>query len=137
MSNLLHAHIFRIFIFSWRIKPFSMQYQFLSLVIFLVLKTTLTSTLSFSQWSTFLGVPGLTSGKQSAYQCRRPGFDPWVGKIPWRRKWQPIPVCLPGEPHGQRSLVGQSPWGCREWDTTEATQHTTPLLLSYQLLYFK
>ena len=48
--------------------------------------------------------------------CRRHkrcGFDPWVGKIPWRRKWQPTPVFLPGESHGQRSVVGYSPWGCR------------------------
>ena len=39
----------------------------------------------------------------------RPGFDPWDGKIPWRRAWQPTPVFLPGESHGQRSLVGYSP----------------------------
>ena len=38
-------------------------------------------------------------------------FDPWVGKIPWRRKWQPTPVFLPGKSHGQRGLVGYSPWG--------------------------
>ena len=38
-------------------------------------------------------------------------FDPWVGKIPWRRKWTPTPVFLPGKSHGQRSLVGYSPWG--------------------------
>ena len=50
---------------------------------------------------------------------RRPGIDPWVKKIPWRRKWQPIPVFLPGESHGQRSLVGYSPWGHKELDTTE------------------
>ena len=43
------------------------------------------------------------------------GFDPWVGKIPWSRKWQPTPVFLPGECHGQRSLVGCSPWGHKEW----------------------
>ena len=43
----------------------------------------------------------------------------WVGKIPWRRAWQPIPVFLPGESHGQRSLVGYSPWGHKELDTTE------------------
>ena len=43
-------------------------------------------------------------------------------KIPWRRKWQPIPVFLPGESHGQRRLVGYSPWGLKELDTTEATQ---------------
>ena len=52
-------------------------------------------------------------------QCRRPGFDPWVGKIPWRRKWQPTPVLLPGESHGQRSLVGYSPWSHKESDMTE------------------
>ena len=49
----------------------------------------------------------------------RPRPDPWVGKIPWRRKWQPTLVFLPGEPHGQRSLVGYSPWGLKESDTTE------------------
>ena len=49
------------------------------------------------------------------------GFDPWVGKIPWRREWQPTPVFLPGEFHGQRSLVGYSPWGRTESDTTEVT----------------
>ena len=48
-----------------------------------------------------------------------PGFDPWVGKIPWSRKWQPTPVFLPGKFHGQRSLVGCSPWGCKESYTTE------------------
>ena len=44
-------------------------------------------------------------------QCRKLRFDPWVGKIPWRRKWQPTPVFFPGESHGQRSLEGYSPWG--------------------------
>ena len=43
----------------------------------------------------------------------RQGFDPWVRKILWRRVWQPTPVSLPGESHGQRSLVGYSPWACR------------------------
>ena len=45
--------------------------------------------------------------------------ETWVGKIPWRRAWQPTPVFLPGESHGQRSLVGYSSWGSKEWDTTE------------------
>ena len=49
-------------------------------------------------------------------RCR---FNPWVGKIPWRRAWQPALVFLPGESHGQRSLVGYNPWGCKESDTTE------------------
>ena len=45
--------------------------------------------------------------------------DPWVGKIPWRRKWQPTPVILPGKFHEQRSLAGYSPWGCKESGMTE------------------
>ena len=52
-------------------------------------------------------------------QCRRPRFDPWVGKTPWRRKWQPTPVFLPGKFRGQRSLVGYSPRGHKESDMTE------------------
>ena len=65
------------------------------------------------------GLPRLLSGKDSACQCGRPGFDPWVGKIPWRRKWQPTPVFLPGQSHGPRSRVGYSSWGLKESDTTE------------------
>ena len=49
------------------------------------------------------------SSKEPAHQCRRRVFDPWVRKIPWRGKWQSIPVFLPGKSHGQRSLVGYSP----------------------------
>ena len=52
-------------------------------------------------------------------QCRRPGFDPWVGKIPWKRKWQSTPVLLPGKSHGWKSLVGYSPWDRKELDMTE------------------
>ena len=52
-------------------------------------------------------------------QCGRPWFSPWVGKIPWRRKRLPIPIFLPGEFHGQRSLVGYSSWDHKELDTTE------------------
>ena len=68
--------------------------------------------------------PGGASGKEPACQCRRhkrPGFDPWVKKIPWRGEWQPTSVFLPGDSHGQRSLVGYNPWGLKELDTTEAT----------------
>ena len=62
------------------------------------------------------------SGKESAYQCsrcRRLQLDPWVGKILCRSKWLPTPVFLPGKPHGQRSLVGYSPWDHKESDMTE------------------
>ena len=55
----------------------------------------------------------------------RPGFNPWVGKIPWRRKWQSTPVLLPGKSHGQRSLVGYSPWGRKELDTAESLHFTS------------
>ena len=75
----------------------------------------------------YQGFPGGTSGKEPAYQFRRPkrrGFDPWVGKIPWRRARQPTPVFLPGESRGQRSLVEYSPWDRTESDMTEVTQHT-------------
>ena len=65
------------------------------------------------------GGPRWLSGKESACQRRRRGFDPWVGKIPWRRKWQPAPVSLPGESHGQRSLAGYSPWGHEKSDISE------------------
>ena len=60
-------------------------------------------------------------GESICLQCRRLRFDPWVGKIPWRRKWQPTPVFLPGKSHGRRSLVDYSPWGCKESDTRGAT----------------
>ena len=64
-----------------------------------------------------LGLPKWLSGKENACQwrifCRRRRFDPHIGKIPWRSKWQPTPVFLTGESHGQRSLVGYSPWDCK------------------------
>ena len=53
-------------------------------------------------------LPRWLSGKESTCQCRTCRFDPWVGKIPWRRKWQPTPVFLPRKSHGQRSLAGYS-----------------------------
>ena len=55
----------------------------------------------------------------SAGRHERCGFDPWARKIPWGRAQQPTPGFLPGESHGQRSLVGYSPWGCKESDMTE------------------
>ena len=64
-------------------------------------------------------LPRWLSSKESACQCRTCRFYPWVRKIPSRRKWQPTPLFLPGKSHGQRSLVGYSPWGRREVDTPE------------------
>ena len=69
----------------------------------------------------YLHSPGATVVKNPRV-CRRHKkhrFDPWVGKILWRRKWQPTAVFLPGKSHGQRRLVGCSPWDHKESDTTE------------------
>ena len=52
---------------------------------------------------------------------KRLRFNPWVGKIPWRKKWQPAPVFLPGKFHGQKGLVGYSLWYCEELDKSEHT----------------
>ena len=74
------------------------------------------SWLHLLRGSDLLGASQVTHGKESACQCRshrRHGFDPWVGKNPWKRKWQPIPVFLPGKSHRQRSLAGCSPRGHR------------------------
>ena len=80
---------------------------------------------TFIMW----GFPGGPSGEEPACQYRRfkrHGFDPWVRKILCRRAWQPIPVFLPGESHGPRSLGGYGPWGCTEADTTKVAEHTQP-----------
>ena len=86
------------------------------------------------QFSLFITVsasdrlPWWLRGKELAYQCRkcrRYWFNPWVRKIPWRRVWQPTPVFLPRESHGQRSLAGCSPWGRKDSDTAERlSMHT-------------
>ena len=87
------------------------------------------------------GFPGGSEIKASACNFGRPGFDPWVGKIPWRRKWQPTPVFLPGESQGRGSLVGCRLWGRTELDTTERLHFTYYLdyfiaSLSLNVLYF-
>ena len=71
----------------------------------------------------------------NAGRCKRRGFNLWVRKIPWRRACQPTPAFFPGKSHGQRSLVGYSPQGHKESDTTEATQHAHTTVI-YLLVYF-
>ena len=68
------------------------------------------SGVCISSWASLV-----TQRKRILLQLRRPGFHPWVRNIPWRRKWQPTPVFLPGKSHGQRSLVGYRPWGYKTW----------------------
>ena len=76
------------------------------------------------------GLPRWLGGKQSACQCRRCRFNPWVGKIPWRNKWQPTPVFLSGTSHGQRGLAGCSPCGHKELDMADNAEQYLPLLFS-------
>ena len=85
-----------------------------------------------------MGFPGGTNGKEPACQHRRHKsckFDPWVRKIPRRRAWQHTPVFLPEESHGQRSLAGYNPQGCKELDMIKLlSMHTYTIQLS---LFFK
>ena len=81
-------------------------------------------------------LPSWLSGKEPTCQCRscrRRGFNPWIGKLPWRRKWQPTPVFLPGKSHGQRILAGYSPWGRKEPDTAERL--TTAQLMPLSIIH--
>ena len=66
-----------------------------------------------------LGFPWWLRWFRICLLCRRHRFDPWVGKIPQRREWQPTPVFLAGESHGQRSLTGDGPWDHKDSDTTQ------------------
>ena len=77
--------------------------------------------LFFSIYSDSLckSLPFVAQSVRICLQCKRPGFDPWVKKIPWRRKWQPTLVSLPGKSHGQRGLRGWGPWGCKGSGMTE------------------
>ena len=91
--------------------------------------TRLRSCPCCSLWTTFsfsvhklrhqIELPWWLRWYRTCLLCRRPGFSPWVGKIAWRREWQPTPVFLPGESHGQMSLVGYNPCGCKESNRTE------------------
>ena len=82
--------------------------------------------------------PGGTCGKESTCQCRRCkscGFDPWVGKIPCRRKWQLTPVLMPRKFCEQRSLVNYHPWGQKESGTTEQLSTHTQILLKFHQFF--
>ena len=78
----------------------------------------------------YQGFPGGDSGKEPVCQCRRCrrcGFDPWIGKLPWRRRWQPSPVFLSEKSHGRRSLAGYSPQGRKSqtWLSVRASWFVT------------
>ena len=69
-------------------------------------------------WKYMGELPCGSDSKSVCLQCQRPRFNTWVRKMPWRRKWQPNLVLLPGKFHGWRNLIGYSPWDCKESDTT-------------------
>ena len=83
------------------------------------------------------GLPWWLSDKESAFQHKRCRFDPWVRKIPWRRKWQPTPVFLPGKSCGERSLAGYSPRGLKKLDNTEWIATTECLCLVGHVHWFQ
>ena len=70
-----------------------------------------------------MGFPGSSDGKESACNTADPGSNSGLGRRPWRREWPLTPVFLPGEFHGQRNLVGYSPWSCEESDMAEWLTH--------------
>ena len=77
--------------------------------------TLMCSALELGDLSTLQGLPQCLCWLRICLRCRRPWFDPWVGKIPWRRKWQSAPVFLLGKSHGQRSLAGYLQWDHKSW----------------------
>ena len=79
--------------------------------------------------------PWWLNGKEPTCKCRRCGFDPWFRKIPWRSKWKPTTVFLPGKSHGKRSLAGYNPWGHKRVGHKSATKHThTSYIILQELL---
>ena len=94
-----------------------------------IILTYIYKTKGLSQW---------LSGKESACQCRRHKFDPWVRKIPWRRKWQPTPVFLPGKSHRQRSLVGYTVHGVTRFRHNLVTKqlHKTKIFNASKIVYY-
>ena len=106
-AGIFSQHVDCVFILS--VVPFAVQ-KLSSLI--------RSYLLVFAFISFAVGFPGGSDGKEST---GRPGFDPWVGKIPWRRTWQLTPIFMPGESQGLRGPVGGRLWGHRESDTTEVT----------------
>ena len=94
-----------------------------------IILTYIYKTKGLSQW---------LSGKESACQCRRHKFDPWVRKIPWRRKWQPTPVFLPGKSHRQRSLAGYTVHGVTRFRHNLVTEqlHKTKIFNASKIVYY-
>ena len=103
--------------------------------------------MGLGQQSLVTVLPRWLSGKESTCQSRKHGFNPWIRKILWRRKWQPTPVFLPGKSHGRRSLAGYSPWGRKgvghdlatkqQQNITKKAGVTVCLLMKFHSIFYR
>ena len=129
-QNLTQSHSIREACFEKSIFPFLLNYSIPSL-------SVLVSPTNFSLYPKVyifvLRVLNCLNGKESTCQCRRRrrhGLHPWLGKILWRGKWQPTPVFLPVESHGQRRRASNNTWGHKDLDITEwLSTHTSIIML--------
>ena len=92
---------------------------FISSILMTVVHRSVPSQIFSSLWFLSHSFHSSSDNKESAAMQERPGFNPWVGKILWRREWQPAPVFLPGDFHGQKSLAGYCPWS-KKLDMTDS-----------------
>ena len=123
--QMLHFFIFRSSVWACFISSMSLLFFFLAMPHDLQDLSSLTR-----DWTQIMAVKGFSggaSGKETACQwkrCERLGFNPWVGKIPWRRAWQPTSVFLPGKSYGWRSMglqsIGSQVWTWLKWLSTHA-----------------
>ena len=121
---------------SWFTYYWSLAWRILSITLLVCEMSAVYSSLSILWHCPSLrsGLHGGSEVKASAWKAEDPGSILGSEKIPWRRQWQPAPVLLCRESHGGRSLVGYSPWGCKESDMTERLHYTTTLLCEFKVL---
>ena len=127
MRQKIHEHLIYVWnrahiieAFNWHIfKDNSWLIKFIGTLVIFDNTFTSRDDQGWSPCRIGLGLPWWLRQWRIYLQFRRPGFYPWVRKIPWRREWQPTPVFLPREIHRQGILAGYSPWGCKESDTSE------------------
>ena len=100
-------------VFFWRCQSSSSVFLFVFFLLYIFCFLKFFYGFGFVFWAS------LVAQTANSTQCRRPGFDPWVRRIPWRREWLPTPGYLPGEFLEQRILAGYNLWGHKELDMTD------------------
>ena len=117
ISNFVLFFFFLTFLHVW---PLSIPYITDNLFYLMAYVPTISHVIAIITSSLFVIQATLVAHQErTCLQCRRCGLNPWVRKIPWRKKWQLTPVFMPGKSYCQRSLVGYSSWGCKESDMTQ------------------